>query len=172
MCERLLDEYTDSALDERQRDVDMRYRRHSDGDRVDPFEQIASVGKRNGSMPRGDVPGTAAINIDDADQLDAFESAKYPRVVLAQMAHANHGHTNGSGHAVLSRPMIVMLASFAEAITACPSRINVLPASIESADAPATRIAWTVARPMTGTSNRISCLGFATLMMRTPGPAR
>ena len=56
--------------------------------------------------------------------------------------------------------------------TASPSSTSVLPASIDSADAPATRIAWIVATPITGTSNRMSCFGLATLTMRTPGPAR
>jgi hypothetical protein len=55
---------------------------------------------------------------------------------------------------------------------ASPSIISVFPASTDSAVAPATRIAWIVAMPTTGTSNRISCFGFATLTMRTPGPAR
>ena len=36
----------------------------------------------------------------------------------------------------------------------------------------ATRIAWMVARPMTGTSKRMSWFGFATLTTQTPGPAR
>jgi len=46
-----------------------------------------------------------------------------------------------------------------------------LPASIESAVAPAARIASMVAMPMTGTSNRMSCFGFATFTTRTPWPA-
>ena len=46
------------------------------------------------------------------------------------------------------------------------------PASIDSAVAPARRIAWIVAMPTTGTSKRMSWFGLATLTMRTPGPAR
>ncbi len=42
--------------------------------------------------------------------------------------------------------------------TASPSSISVLPASTDNAVAPATRIAWIVANPTTGTSNRMSCV--------------
>ena len=45
------------------------------------------------------------------------------------------------------------------------SNISVFPASIDSADAPAFRIACIVARPTTGTSNRMSCFGLATFTM-------
>src|SRR5215831_3718286 len=75
-------------------------------------------------------------------------------------------------HCGSGRPTIAIFASFADARTASPSRISVLPASTESTAAPATRIACTVANPTTGTSKRMSCFGFATLTMQTPGPAR
>ena len=52
-----------------------------------------------------------------------------------------------------------------------PSNTSVLPASTDSAVAPAARIASIVATPTTGTSNRMSWFGFATFTMRTPGPA-
>ncbi len=55
---------------------------------------------------------------------------------------------------------------------ASPSIMSVFPASTDSAVAPAARIACIVATPTTGTSNRMSCFGLATLTMRTPGPAR
>ena len=65
-----------------------------------------------------------------------------------------------------------MPASFADAKNASRSKISVLPASIDSTFAPAMRIAWIVASPTIGTSNRMSCFGFATLTMVTPSPAR
>ena len=46
------------------------------------------------------------------------------------------------------------------------SKISVLPASTDSTFAPASRIAWIVASPTTGTSKRMSWFGLATLMMR------
>ena len=49
------------------------------------------------------------------------------------------------------------------------SKISVLPASTDSAVAPADRIAWIVATPTTGTSKRMSWFGFATLTMRHAG---
>ena len=54
---------------------------------------------------------------------------------------------------------------------ASPSNISVLPASTDSAVAPAACIASIVATPTTGTSKRMSWFGLATLTMRTPGPA-
>jgi hypothetical protein len=49
-----------------------------------------------------------------------------------------------------------MPASSADATIASPSIISVLPASTESALAPATRIALMVRMPTTGTSKRMS----------------
>ena len=48
---------------------------------------------------------------------------------------------------------------------------SVLPASIDSTVAPAARIASIVATPTTGTSNRMSWFGLATLTTRAPAPA-
>ena len=62
-----------------------------------------------------------------------------------------------------------MPASLAARTNASPSRISVLPASIDSASAPAACIASIVATPTTGTSKRMSCVGFATLTTRVPG---
>ena len=73
---------------------------------------------------------------------------------------------------LLVRPTIAMPASLALARIVSRSNISVLPASTDKAEAPATRIAWIVARPITGTSNRMSWFGFATFTIRTPGPAR
>ena len=67
------------------------------------------------------------------------------------------------------RPTIAMDASFADAKTCSPSSTSVLPASIDNAEAPAARIAWIVARPITGTSNRMSWFGFATFTIRDAG---
>ena len=62
-------------------------------------------------------------------------------------------------------PTTAMPASLADARNASRSKISVLPASIDNTVAPATRIAWIVASPTTGTSNRMSCFGLATLMI-------
>ena len=64
-----------------------------------------------------------------------------------------------------------MPASCAAARNARPSRMSVLPASIDRASAPAACIARIVATPTTGTSKRMSCEGFATFTTRVPGPA-
>ena len=69
------------------------------------------------------------------------------------------------------RPTTTMPAASAAWTNASPSRTSVLPASIDSASAPAARIAAIVATPTTGTSKRMSCAGFATLTTRVPAPA-
>ena len=56
-------------------------------------------------------------------------------------------------------------------MTASPSIISVLPASTDKQRAPAAFIASIVDTPTTGTSNRMSCSGLATLTIRTPRPA-
>ena len=62
-----------------------------------------------------------------------------------------------------------MPASSAARMIASPSIMSVFPASTDSTVAPAARIACIVATPTTGTSNRMSCFGFATLTMRDAG---
>ena len=67
---------------------------------------------------------------------------------------------------------MAMPASSAAATSAAgPSISSVLPASTDSAVAPAARIAAMVGTPTTGTSKRMSCFGFATLTTTAPAPA-
>ncbi len=66
---------------------------------------------------------------------------------------------------------MAMPASSAARTMASPSIMSVLPASTDSSVAPAACIASIVETPTTGTSNRMSWFGLATLTIRTPLPA-
>src|SRR5688572_5924128 len=129
-------------------------------DLVDGPERASVVLRRNQRRP-------LAVDVDDAGQRNAGQRGENPRVMLAEMADADHRrpHVPPSLSSVFApsalrrdklRPTIAMPASLAEAKKASRSKINVLPASIDSTVAPATRIAWMVARPTIGTSKRMS----------------
>src|SRR5688500_248507 len=122
--------------------------RHADG--VDAVEHVPVIGERLRAVLRRDLGRASRLGVDDADQLDVVHRRQQPRVRRAEMAHADDRNPHSA------RPTIVMPASFAEAMSASFSNINAFPASTDSALAPATRIAWIVARPMTGTSKRMS----------------
>src|SRR4029450_8650710 len=98
-----------------------------------------------------DFNRTAGFRVDDANEVDVGHSGQESGMMLSEVAHANDGHAKSIAHDVTgptgSRPTIVMLASFAAAYTVSPSSTSVLPASIDSAVAPATRIASIVANP-------------------------
>ena len=75
-------------------------------------------------------------------------------------------------HGGLQRPADTAIpAASAASKNFWPSITSVLPASIDSAVAPAAFITRIVATPTTGTSKRMSCFGLATLTIRVPAPA-
>ncbi len=75
------------------------------------------------------------VDVDDADQLDAFELREDARVMPAEMADANHrGPHAACRHraSAFPRPTIAMPAASAASTTAGPSISSVRPASIDS----------------------------------------
>ena len=87
-------------------------------------------------------------------------------MVPAEMADADHREPKRRQprrSSAIGRPTMAIEASLADLNTCSPSRTSVRPASIDSAEAPATRMAWMVARPITGTSNRMSWFGLGHL---------
>src|SRR5215471_8103673 len=125
------------------------------------------------------LPGAREVRVAHADELRAVDRREQPRMMLAQVTDADDANADHAADPPPRdpsvggiRPTIVIPASFAAAMIASPSIISALPASTDSALAPATRIAVIVATPTTGTSKRMTCFGLATLITRTPGPAR
>src|SRR5262249_24565636 len=92
---------------------------------------------------RRHLVGPSWFGIDDADKIDVAQGGQQPRMMLAEVADADHRHSKRLRHSTVrgGRPTIVISASLADANTASPSSTSVLPASIDSAVAPATRIA-------------------------------
>ena len=91
---------------------------------------------------------------DDRGQTRALHRRQNARVVTAEVADADDrdAHRIWSHESLARRrPPITMDATFADAKRCSPSNTSVLPASTDNAEAPAARIAWIVARPITGT---------------------
>src|ERR1051325_9034699 len=145
---RFFNQRGDAGAEKRQRHVQMRHRRHGNGHCVDVRNQIARLRKDTAAELGGYFIGARPIRIADAHQVDAVHRRKQPRVMLAKMADTDDGDANHlaaspplASVAGRTRPTTAMSASFAAAMTASPSSISVLPASMDSAVAPATRIA-------------------------------
>ncbi len=144
----------------------MRLGRHGDGDGVDLAEHLGRVRERRRVHEAANLPRARFVDVDDADEVDAGQRRKNPRVMLPERADADHSDTCvhvfyvftaetqrrrasfrkrilcvlrlcGEITNVFSRPTIAMPASSALLISSSRSNISVFPASIDSADAPA-----------------------------------
>ena len=172
----------------RQRDLVVHLGRHRDGDGVDLAEQLAVVGRARASplaaaisAARSGRVSTTAVR-RDVRRLPASMRAwcrpRWPtpmtatRRGLSAMRHAPRRRCAVPAAQPAYRPTMAMPRLVGGRTTWSPSIISVLPASIESAVAPAALIASIVATPTTGTSKRMSWFGLATLTIATPRPAR
>ena len=90
--QRLLHQHGDAALDERQRDLDVR--RRSGTAIVTASTRSSSVGGV-GERPRpvlgGDLVGAAGLGVHDADELDAVHRRQQPGMMLAEVTDADDG---------------------------------------------------------------------------------
>ena len=161
--QRLLHEHGDAPRQAYPRDGTMHLGRRCDRHEVDVVENLPHVGHGPGTRWGRNLRGPRTVRVHHTGQHDARHRSQNPRVVTPEVAHADNrrsqdpiSHSGLPCFASTARPTIAMPAPSAPRMTASPSTSSVRPASIESAVAPASRIASMVATPTTGTSNRMS----------------
>ena len=139
----------------------------------------AARGSRSSALApvrRGRGRGALGDRFDDGDQLARRRSAaSNPGVMPAEVADADDRHAqrlSRHGASRGGRPTTTMPASLADAKNALAVE-HQRPPGVDRQRRRRRRrcIASIVATPTTGTSNRMSCFGFATLTTRTPAPA-
>ncbi len=143
---------------DRHRRVRRRRRRHDDG--IHDAGQRGRIGDHRRAVRVGNLPRALLVGIDDAHQVDAWHRGQDPRVMTAQMADADDRYSHV--RALIARPRVPTMAipaASAASITAWPSTSSVLPASIDSAVAPMSRITSTVRRRRP--ARRTACPGSA-----------
>ncbi len=116
---------------------------HRDADRIHPASDLPHIVHRRRTHGGGAFLSARPIDIDNPGKLDIRELRQDSSVMAAHMTVANNADPQPRLAVVhaLVRPTMVIVASFADAKSESPSRMSVLPASIESAVAPAARIA-------------------------------
>ena len=102
-------------------------------------------------------PRALSVTPSIVERMRAWWRPRWPTPITARRS------ASATRPSAIGRPTMAIEASLADLNTCSPSRTSVRPASIDSAVAPATRMAWMVARPITGTSKRMSWSGLGHL---------
>jgi hypothetical protein len=90
--DRLLDEDRRPALDERQRDVAMHFRRHGDRNGVDVAQQRPEIRQRPRPRRLRHFGRAIRVGINHGDEVRALDAREQPRVMLAQVPDPDDGH--------------------------------------------------------------------------------
>src|SRR2546426_3116662 len=156
--------------------------RHSQANRINAARESLGPRQRRGGKFLRHRAGALRIRIHHAHQIRIFELAVRPQVVPTELACADHGAANllpaarARAQCFLSpapagsTASIAMPAALAVSIRLVRSNSRVLCASMASAVAADFIIIWTVERPTTGTSKRMSCLGLLTFTTTSGAP--
>ena len=167
--DRLLDQHVDAVLEQRRGDrrsgpASARRCWRSRCGRTAPRRRSTA----GAPTVRGDLRGAVAVEVDDADQLDAGQAGVLLGVEGAEVADADDGGAHRAQPPSARTPTMARSAAAAAASSASRSSSRVLPASSASTAMPASRQTATVAGPTAGTSKRRSWPGLLTFTATAP----
>ncbi len=91
-CQRLLDQDRDTGINQRQRHVNVRDRRHGNRYRVELAQwHVAKVGKAGSAEPGSDLLRPSRLGVNDAGKRDTVHRRQQPRMMLPEVTDADDG---------------------------------------------------------------------------------
>jgi len=150
--DRFFNEHVDSMLEQVYADAPVISGRNGEADCIHLTEELPIIAERIRAVQCGDFFRALLLNIDDTGKLHTLRLRVQTRMMPAEMSDSDYSDF----HEAYSTATIAISAASASRIRLSRSIINVLRASIASAETFRRAINFTVASPITGTSKRKS----------------